>query len=269
MACGHLSLRFRGDVLLFRHFQTSLSLSDIYGAACVSPDLRESVHRQIGSTTPIPPWIIRATQQNYHDFSALKEFAVAMRASNSGQNGSDVDDSDSDEDVTCSLEDIDKSDQGAPRQFVAKTPLCLECRRPCNVKCPDCQGCYFCAPPRTCRITCWSHDCVCATWKVYTERRSRLKEFPFDTWHLQLLTRENELSEEPCRRFLEEHLGLTYSKSSWWRTETDGWAGGQSESAKMVDPSIRQSYKDGFAPVLDIPPNFRKIKSDDNFRKIS
>lgn len=257
MACGHLSLRFRGDVLLFRHFQTSITLSDVYGAACVSPDLRESVHRQIGSTTPIPPWIIRAAQQNYHDFSALNEFALAMSASKSGQAGSDVDGRDSDEDDTGSLGGIDKLDQGAPRQFVSKTPLCLECRRPCKFTCPDCQGCYFCGPPRTCRVTCWSHDCVCATWKVYTERRSILKNFPFGAWHLQLLTRENELSEEPCRRFLEEHLGLAHNESSWWRTETDGWAGGQSVSAKMVDPSIRRSYKDGFAPVSEIPPERR------------
>ena len=251
MACGHLSLRFRGDVLLFRHFHTSLSLSDIYGAACVSPDLRESIHQQLGNTTPIPHWIKLATQQNYHDVAALQEFALAMSATGSDQESSDVD-----EDGTGTLR-VDKSNQGLPRQFVAKTPLCLECRQPCNVTCPDCRGCYFCPPPRTCRITCWSHDCVCSTWKVYTERRSLLKEFPFDSWHLQLLTRENELSEEPCRQFLEDHLGLTFGESSWWRTETDGWSGGQSASAIMVDPSVRLSYKDGFAPVADLPPERR------------
>ena len=256
MACGHLSLRFRGDVLLFRHFHTPLSLSDIYGAACVSPDLRESIHRQLDNTTPIPHWIKQATQQNYHDVAALQEFALAMSATSSDQVSSNLVDSDADEDDTGSL-GVDKSNQASPRQFVAKTPLCLECRQPCSVLCPDCQGCYFCEPPRTCRITCWSHDCVCATWKAYTERRSLLKEFPFDSWHFQLLTRENELSEEPCRRFLEGHLGLMYNESSWWRTETDGWSGGQSVSAKMVDPSVRRSYKVGFAPVANFPPQRR------------
>jgi hypothetical protein len=267
MACGHLPLRFRGDIILFRHFHTSLSLSDIKGAACVSPDLRASIQQQLGNTTLIPPWLTQAAQQNYHDTAALKEFAQVMTAKNPEQeNTAETDqcqngnaDEDSDEDDEDTAEVGSENDNDEPRHFVAKDPLCLHCRRPSNVLCPDCHGCYFCESPRTCRADSWSHDCVCATWKLYSERRSLLKEFPFNNWHLQLLTRENELSEEPCRQFLEDHLGLSGSESSssWWRTETGGWAGGQSSSAKMVDPSVRRSYEDGFAPIVEIPPQRR------------
>jgi hypothetical protein len=253
MSCGLFSLRFKGDVLLFRHFGMSLSLSDVYGAACVSPDLRASIQRELGSITPIPQWLIQAAQQNYHDAVVLRDFAQVMIATspenqNSTGKNSLVANIDGEEDGGNS-DGVDDTEDDATRQFIAKSPLCLECRRSSNVLCPDCQGCYFCQPPKSCQTKCWSHDCVCATWKVYAERKSTLKEFPFNEWHLQLLTRENELSEEPYRLFLEEVLGRSQNESNWWRTETDGWAGGQSASAKMVDPSIRRSYEDGFAPA--------------------
>jgi hypothetical protein len=266
MACGLFSLRFQGNVLLFRHFGTSLSLSDVYGAACVSPDLRVSIQRELGSITPIPRWLIQAAQQNYHDAVVLRDFAQVMTAASPEKKSSTekytfVADIDREEDDDNS-DGADDTEGDATRQFIAKSPLCLECRRSSNVLCSDCQGCYFCKPPQSCQTKCWSHECVCATWKVYTERKSTLKEFPFNEWHLQLLTRENELSEEPYREFLEEHLGQSQNESSWWRTETDGWAGGQSASAKMVDPSTRRSYEEGFAPVIDIPPQERPSDHD-------
>jgi hypothetical protein len=261
MACGLLSLRFQGDVLLFRHFGTSLSLSNVYGAACVSPDLRPCIQQELGSNTPIPRWLIQAAQQNYHDAAVLREFAQVMtETSPKKQNRAERitlgADCDCDEDGG-NRDAIDDANDDTTPQFIAKSPLCLECRRSSNVLCPDCQGCYFCQPPQTCRTKCWSHDCVCATWKVYTGRKSTLNQFPFDEWHLQLLTHESECSEEPYRVFLEQHLGRSQNESSWWRTETDGWAGGQSASARLVDPSIRRSYEDGFAPVVQIPPQER------------
>lgn len=265
MACGLFSLRFQGDVLLFRHFGTSLSLSDVFGAACVSPDLRPCIQQELGSIMPIPRWLIQAAQQNYLDATVLRNFAQVMTETspeerNRSKRKPFAADCDWEEDDDYHDTASDTNDD-ITLQSIAKSPLCLECRRSSNVLCPDCRGCYFCQPPQSCRTKCWSHDCVCATWKVYTGRASTLKDFPFDEWHLQLLTRENELSEEPYRLFLEQHMGPQY-ESSWWRTETDGWAGGQSASAKLVDPSIRRSYKDGFAPVLSIPPQERPSGHD-------
>lgn len=158
----------------------------------------------------------------------------------------------------------DDTTGSSTRQFIAKEPLCLQCRGPSRTLCPDCEGVYFCPPPRNCRETCWSHDCTCTTWKAYTTKRSELKKFPFDQWHLPLLTRQNELSEEPCKQFLRETLGLSTEtdESSWWRTETDGWAGGQSQSAKTVDPSIRRTYAEGFAPLTDTPPQRRPTEEE-------
>lgn len=266
MACGLLSLRFHGDVLLFRHFHTSLTSADIHAAACVSPDLRPSVQAAMGNPDPIVhTWLSLAAQQNYHDAAALEEFAKVMTAKeddvDESDDGSDDDDDDKNEDE--SKEEEDENETVETHNFIAKQPLCLHCRGPSNVLCEGCQGVYFCAPPRTCRTNCWSHDCVCDTWKVYADRREVLKDFPsFDgDWYLQLMTRENELSEEPCRRFLEDTLGLKGNEASWWRTETDGWAGGQSESAQLVDPTVRRSYEEGFAPVTDFPPQRRPISA--------
>lgn len=44
----------------------------------------------------------------------------------------------------------------------------------------------------------------------------------------------------------------------------DGWAGGESQSATMVDASIRRSYIEGFAPIpiIAIPPQ-RRVTSQD------
>ena len=54
------------------------------------------------------------------------------------------------------------------------------------------------------------------------------------------------------------------SFSSWWRTETDGWAAGESASARQVDITIRRSYEEGFAPVPSdqLPPSRRVCDSD-------
>ena len=41
-----------------------------------------------------------------------------------------------------------------------------------------------------------------------------------------------------------------------------GWSGGQSSSASKVDASIRKSYSQGFAPIVDLPPE-RRITEDD------
>mmetsp|Transcript_54652 Transcript_54652/g.132730 ORF Transcript_54652/g.132730 Transcript_54652/m.132730 type:complete len:305 (+) Transcript_54652:120-1034(+) len=47
-------------------------------------------------------------------------------------------------------------------------------------------------------------------------------------------------------------------------TETHGWAGGQSNSARQVDARVRKSYSSGFAPLslTDIPPQRRVTQED-------
>jgi hypothetical protein len=42
----------------------------------------------------------------------------------------------------------------------------------------------------------------------------------------------------------------------------DGWSGGESDGAKTIDVTVRQSYEEGFHPVIDIPPE-RRVSYDD------
>ena len=108
----------------------------------------------------------------------------------------------------------------------------------------------------------WSHECLCSTWKLYADRRSELSTFPFDGWHLHLMGRNCQVSEEPYERFLTVQLGIVLGQSSWWRTELNGWKGGDSQSAQSVDASVRRSYSEGFAPVTEIPPDERVLSDD-------
>lgn len=101
----------------------------------------------------------------------------------------------------------------------------------------------------------WSHDCLCATWKLYTNRRRQLSTFPLDDWYLRLSGRDCQLSEEPYQLFLTQEVGIELDQSSWWRTELDGWSGGESESAQTVDATVRRSYQEGFFPVVYTPPD--------------
>ena len=125
MACGKLSTRFYGNVLLFRHRMTSLTVSDLFGAACISPDLRESIQNVLGNQVhSIPKWIHQTVQENYHDHSVLEKFATIMSVNPIGTadkldptNISNLDDFDQ-----------DKPLEGTPiKSVVAKSPLCLEC----------------------------------------------------------------------------------------------------------------------------------------------
>jgi hypothetical protein len=110
----------------------------------------------------------------------------------------------------------------------------------------------------------WSHQCICLTWKVYTQRRAELSTFPFGDWHKELVAREFQTSDAPYEKFL-ARLGITKdqtSAASWWRTEMDGWSGGESDSAKTINATIRRSYEEGFHPLVDIPPE-RRVSHDD------
>jgi len=122
----------------------------------------------------------------------------------------------------------------------------------------------------------WSHSCQCQTWKLYVSRRVELSTFEYlnPEWQKQLVGREFQLSEQPYKKFLTSLLLLNintksnndndFSLSSWWRTETDGWSGGESQSAKEVDISLRCSFEEGFAPIpIDQLPPSRRVTEED------
>lgn len=47
-------------------------------------------------------------------------------------------------------------------------------------------------------------------------------------------------------------------QSSWWMTELeDAWSGGQSRGAKTIVVETRYSYRQGFHPIVEIPPDRR------------
>lgn len=304
MACGLLSLRLYGPVLLVRSFGASrwadLSISEIRGAACVSPDLRPSIQRCLavanttgmvlgtdgGAEGVVPEWLANAAQQNYHDEAELQKVISAMNPAGAGGNGyqSDVDSDDCDEDETTD-NTMDPEEATPPllravttTEFVTKTPLCIHCRRVSSELCESCEGVYFCSENTTtagrnrCKNDGWSHACMCPTWRLYSgPNRRKLSRFDdgfFGEWQDALTSRPHQLGEEPYEEFLRSlFLGIeaetsSSSCASWWRTEFGGWSGGKSYSASKVDATIRQSYSQGFAPIVDFPPE-RRITQDD------
>jgi hypothetical protein len=304
MACGHLSMRLFGNILVTRSHPTKqrwydLSMDDIFGACEVSPDLRTlSVQKELlaesnrgtslvdPTTINIPTWLANAAQQNYHDSAAISRMAQVMKndkiEEEEGSDNSDgqIDDEHDKQPSSSHQASLEAPARALPCEFVAKSPLCLHCRRPTRRLCPDCLGAYFCPPPRDCRNIGWSHSCQCSTWKLYTSRRGELSKFEYldPGWQSALVGRDFQTSEEPYKLFLAATFGLKFgnihsdtiydgpssSKTSWWRTETDGWAGGQSASARQVDPTIRHSYQEGFAPlsVDQIPKQQRPTDQD-------
>ena len=129
----------------------------------------------------------------------------------------------------------------------------------------------------------WSHKCICPTWSIYNQRRLQLSDFPFGsvTWYTPLLDRSFQLSEHPYKDYLIQDLGVisphndlddSHVSNNWWTTEVDGWIGGLSGSAKLVDPGIRKSYMTGFGidprnphcrlELVWIPPERRVMESD-------
>ena len=327
MACGLLSLRFYGPVLLVRSFGASrwvdLSISEIRGAACVSPDLRPSIQRRclvVASTTTgvvpgadgddsstrtgigaavavgaVPEWLADAARQNYHDGAELQKVISAMNpaagAPGGGGNQSDIDSDGCDDDETAD-DTMDPPEGAAPplravvttTEFVTKTPLCIHCRRASSELCESCEGVYFCSSDTNtttaaagggrnrCKNDGWSHACLCPTWRLYSgpNRRelSRFDDGFFGEWQDALTSRPHQLGEGPYEEFLRSFfLGIEAESSSsscatWWRTEFGGWSGGKSYSASKVDATIRQSYSQGFAPIVDFPPE-RRITQDD------
>lgn len=288
MTCGNLSFRFHGDVLLFRanggRRWQDLTVTEIYGAACISLDLRPQIQAALRNkedvVNVVAEWLANAAQQNYHDTAAISRLASVMFRSDNckKRNESSNDDSVTNNDDKTQNEHnmVDKTDKEpffdskvtpctfhTAKQFIARTSLCLHCRGPSFSLCPNCEGAYFCEEPHHCRRSGWSHECLCSTWKLYTERRTELSVFPFDKWHIKLLGRDCQISEAPYQEFLTKSLGVALDHhSSWWRTELDGWSGGDSRSAQTVDASLRRTYAEGFAPVTQFPPDGRASLKD-------
>ncbi len=282
MACGLLSLRFYDQVLLVRSFGgrwQNLEESEIYGACCISPDLRLEIQAAIADSldietnSPAPEWLANAAQNNYHDGAELAKVISAMNPT-LDENGAD---SDSDHDNDNDEPDHEKEANAATTTsldatvFVAvKSPLCLHCRRLSSDLCEICEGAYFCSKDnRSCRNDGWSHFCLCPTWRLYSRvHRQQLSDFCgfFGPWQESLTSRPHQLGEQPYEQFLHS-LGINNNNNntSWWCTEQGGWAGGQSSSASAVDARIRQSYAQGFSPILDIPPE-RRITNEDLLR---
>jgi hypothetical protein len=294
MACGLHSQRFYGDVLISRlgyapdeegvYKMSNLSItSSELQYACESPDLRvESIEKTTDgahiSEKSLPLWLTDAAKSNFEDAAVLSNLASVMLLQDRDQmddrnENIHVEDYDSDDDSSVSSEAKKKylalgevENYPAPRKsFVAKVPLCLNCRCPSSNLCPLCEGVYFCPKPRDCLDKGWSHRCLCKNWKMYTNRRELLESFPFDQWHLELISRNNQLSDAPYRNFLCNSLFVIGDgiQTNWWSTEIDGWSGGESSGAMKIDLENRLSYIDGFALEAHFLPPERPVTIDD------
>ena len=61
-----------------------LFVDEIYGAACISPDLRPDIQESLCSSETIcliPEWLANAAQQNYHDTVTISRLASVMNPS--------------------------------------------------------------------------------------------------------------------------------------------------------------------------------------------
>jgi hypothetical protein len=263
-----------------------------------------------GGRVEVPEWLADAAQQNYHDEAEMNKVIQAMNppvecdiVDEDDEDDSDDNDSSCDEksnvgeqkNTTMKHSSVVTLSSSSSRstthtnntiitaEFVAKTPLCIHCRRSSTATtttaavqlCNVCEGVYFCSNNNCCKEDGWSHDCLCLTWSTYTRlHRHQLSTFTnntFGTWQTMLTSRSFQLSDKPYETFIhslllgnevEDSAQLLSSSLSWWCTEMDGWSGGQSTSASHVNFTIRMSYKQGFAPIVDIPEECRITDND-------
>ena len=153
----------------------SLSVDEIKYASYVSPDLRKGVikalippKKQQEETEEgkgidqdtnieeeeiiIPTWLTDAAKSNYEDAAALDLLASTMNKQKKEEKDDDQLDDDDDDDDDDQDKDTDMSSsktmppkKNVTKQVVARTPLCIQCRRPCKDLCSDCEGVYFCS----------------------------------------------------------------------------------------------------------------------------
>lgn len=250
MACGCLSFRFYGNVVLWRRQSVGfssdsafLTVQDIEIPCCHTADLRKQILKELGlAGRVVPEWLLDAARENYRDKHVLEKLAHAMKEQPDQHNAHTEDE----KSIGCEVE--------SSRLFVAKSPLCYHCRRPASLLCNGCAGVYFCGP--SCAKDGWSHSCQCSTWKLYTKRREHLYKLPLGSWCQELSSRPFQIGEKPYREFLQRQgliCGDETNPYSWWRTEVDGWCGGESSSAQSIDVTKRLSFRQGFAPLSSIP----------------
>jgi len=306
---GHGHINGHGEQ--HRQLRNLSIVSEEIELACVAgPDLRPDILAQLfpdantdantdntdaashrkDVTRLLPNWLRNAADSNYKDSASLSSLASVMKRQPHHPNAVDAhsdshsdSDSDSDseidnpsesEDNTIQIESDKPEDRQPIKNTVTRVPLCLHCRRPADTLCPGCDGAYFCDASRSCMTDGWSHRSICKTWSLYTQRRTPLSEFPFHQWHLPLLERQCQLSDEPYRTYLQKilhvlpdqkspathtDLRLSTAAGSWWDTEVDGWEGGNSVSAAFVDPSLRRTYEEGFRMDRDAIPDERSV----------
>jgi len=109
MACGRLSLRLRGNVIVSRRLRT-LQVEEISAAACASYDLRRPILEQLLlslqeqttnpaaiTTAAIPLWLTNASRENYHDAAVLQRLATVMTKISSDDSNQPDDHNDDDE----------------------------------------------------------------------------------------------------------------------------------------------------------------------------
>lgn len=300
MACGLHSKRFYGDVYVgrlgyfpsvedenvFQLSNCSLTANDIK-FACYSPDLRLEILRrlnEVGSIETLPEWILDTAKCNYEDASALAILASVMKKQNDHEEveGAEelppIQECDIERESIVEQEEDIKSSEMEDRQseiqantgvgtlrkeFVAKSPLCLHCRKPTNELCDVCEGAYF---HQECKPLGWSHRCVCKIWKIYTGRRNSLSTFPF-SWHLSLTNRDCQISDHPYEDYLMNELKVLPCNDegpiNWWNTEQSGWKGGQSKSAERIDITQRLSYIHGFGLDASLIPQECQVTDED------
>ena len=151
MACGLYSYKLFGNVLLVRSSLTSregLSVEDVYGACCVSPDLRSTFQQEMLTMSsssnqclscPVPRWLGDALQQNYHDAVVLSRLAHVMATPTTYKHDDSTstrDDYDNDDDLNENKNNRDEnrnkeklqknealSNEEAPTNLPAKNPL--------------------------------------------------------------------------------------------------------------------------------------------------
>jgi hypothetical protein len=279
----------------------SFTTDEILSACCISPDIRLCILEEMSSNTeikntqlahldvitPISSWLADASRVNYQDAGSLSTLASVMKQAKEPQIGSELSDIKEEEelnegedfveeDVLAKFENKSTKDiqsmANTSHHRVIRQTLCLHCRRPSNSLCIDCGGAYFCEQSQICSLNGWSHQCLCPTWALYTRRREELSTFPFDSWHHALIGRNCQLSDEPYTEYLTNVLKVLPSNknsaagSSFWDTEVDGWCGGQSSSAKLVDATIRRTYQNGFKLDEELIPTECHITDDDLVR---
>ena len=156
MACGLLSVRLYGTVLIGRDHHThttagpELMVSDFVWATS-RVDLRP-MNKTWNTISPPPPtWLSNAAMHNYHDQEVLQYLEHVMKRPKQDNNESEEEEVDDDDDDEEEEEEDSEGDKVPVTFSVLHVPLCLHCRRPANDLCEHCHGAYFCSPPRKCR----------------------------------------------------------------------------------------------------------------------